>query len=147
MKTERGGSVFCTRTLQQTSRILFWYHKKTFQTFVYCQTTAEVVGTPSAHSFVSHQHFYGSGGVSLLSLAEGQVASSSRGWHMETNNLSHLRSHLCHQLSKLFSCAPAGEDPHADPDLVWESTHCVCCCTALNTRTLFTSVSYNFKLD
>lgn len=70
-------------------------------------------GYPPAHSFASHQHFSASGGVSPLSLAERQAAG---GWHMETNNLSHLRSHLCHQLSKLFSVHPRGT--HADPDLV-----------------------------
>lgn len=170
--------MFCSRTLQQPlwcktkifsgTRQRNNYHHKNFLNFCLLPNHCRGVRYPLAHSFVSHQHLYGSGGVSLLSLAERQVASSSQGWHMETNYISHLHSHLhCDQLSKLFSVHPQGT--HAEPNLVRESTHCCCevtlqttvgktmtklhlnyesnCvtyCTALIMRTSFTSVSHSY---
>lgn len=134
--------MFCTRTLWCKSRIFSGsrqrnnYRHQNFFNFCLLPNQCRGGRNPSAHSFASHQHFHASGGVSPLSLAERQVAG---GGHMETNNLSHLRSHLCQQLSRLFSVHPRGTN--ADPDLVGESTHC-CCEVATTVGTAMTKTTF-----
>lgn len=109
------GSVFCTRTLWCKSRIFSVTRQRHQNFFNFCLLPNQCRGGryPSAHSFACHQLFHACGGVSPLSLADRQVAA---GGHMETNNLSHLRSHLCHQLSQLFFfSAPTGNPRRPRP--------------------------------
>lgn len=113
-----GGSVFCTRTLWCKSRMFSGsrqhnnYRHQNFFNFCLLPNQCRGGRYPSAHSFASHQLFHACGGVSPLSLADRQVAG---GGHMETNNLSHLRLHLCHQLSQLFFSAPTGNPGRPRP--------------------------------
>lgn len=123
------------------------YHRKFFLNLCLLPNHRRGVRYPLAISFGSHQHLYASGGVSLLSLAEKQVASSSQGWHMETKYISHRHSNLhCDRVFQLFSVHPQGT--HADPDLVGESTHC--CCEVTQQTTVgkaMTKLHLNYESD
>lgn len=123
------------------------YHRKFFLNLCLLPNHCRGVRYPLAISFGSHQHLYASGGVSLLSLAEKQVASSSQGWHMETKYISHWHSNLhCDQVFQLFSVHPQGT--HAYPNLVGESTYFCCEVTQQTTvGTAMTKLHPNYESD